>query len=70
MIRGMEIEDKYTKSEAKAMISAALGCTETDYQLAKALETSPQRLARYGDDDKLSDGLMWRMMCWLSETGE
>jgi len=38
-----------------------------DHQLAKAMETSHQRLARYGDNDQMSNFLQWQIHCLIAE---
>ena len=56
------MDSKYTKRQARELFGAA-----NDYQLAKALQTSHQRLIRFGDEDELSLAFQWQIRCLIAE---
>ena len=56
------MEKTYTKAEARQLFGVP-----TDHQLAKAMETSHQRLSRYADDDALSIAFQWQIRALIAE---
>ena len=53
---------KYTKAQARELFGVA-----NDYQLSKALDTSHQRLIRFGDNDHLSLAFQWQIRAMIAE---